>query len=273
MRKTIVGLMMCCLLSFSACSSSDEKESDPVEDSSKQEQLEKKASRVLEGKVKIPETYFKTKEEVTSIFKAAGLTPEFVVTNFDDKATTNKRYLKTGECDQIITDQPSVQYFDTNEVGDKFGFYADKGSTITVGYSDHDFDGTGKKKESSSASTKEKSENQETTENKVEEMNKNWYAEDSQYATLESVKRTVDGQMEEIGVDDPVRSIVVNSIQNYLSSSDESLEASDINRKLEYSRSSLYIDLRYDGREPDHQMIKIITDDLMSISGHKYTID
>lgn|GEM_PF-6719641 len=119
-----------------------------------QEQLAINADKVLKGKVKIPDTYFKTKEEVTELFKAADLKPNFVVSNFDDSASINKHYLKEGECDDVITDQPSVEYYDTDKVGDKYGFYADKGSTIIVGYSDHDFDGTGKKKTSASDSKK-----------------------------------------------------------------------------------------------------------------------
>ncbi len=102
---------------------------------------EKEIEKLLEGKVKIPESYFKTQEQVESEFEAAGLKVEFFPYNFDSSATTNKRYLKKGECNQV-EEQSARQYFDRDKVGDKFGFYADKGATINIGYSDHDFDGT-----------------------------------------------------------------------------------------------------------------------------------
>ncbi|WP_368251411.1 hypothetical protein [Enterococcus sp. 2201sp1_2201st1_B8_2201SCRN_220225] len=111
------------------------------------------ADKVLKGKVEVPDPYFKSKEEVEKLFKQAGLKPDFVVTNFDEKATLNKRDIKVGDCDQLDSEQPNVKYYDTDEVGDKYGFYADKGATIIVGYTDHDF--SGKPKEENSSSTSE----------------------------------------------------------------------------------------------------------------------
>ena len=100
------------------------------------------AERLLEGKVEVPDTYFKTQEAVEALFEAAGLKVEFVVSNFDDKASINERFLRAGECDDIDSSQAAVTYFSSDEVGDLYGYYADIGATIIVGYSDHDYDGT-----------------------------------------------------------------------------------------------------------------------------------
>ena len=101
------------------------------------------AEELLAGKVKVPETLFETQEAVEAKFKAAGLEVEFVVSNFDDKAIANERFLRKGECDKLDTAQPAIAYFDSDVVGDKYGYYADIGATIIVGHSDHDFDGAG----------------------------------------------------------------------------------------------------------------------------------
>lgn len=108
------------------------------------------ADEVLKGKVEVPDTYFKPKDEVEKLFKQVGLKPDFVVTNFDEKATLNKRDIKVGDCDQLDPEQPNVKYYDTDEVGDRYGFYADKGATIIVGYTDHDFNGKEKGTDTSS---------------------------------------------------------------------------------------------------------------------------
>lgn len=152
LQRKMIWVLIICLIGIGSCefrAINREKANEQ-----KQEQLSKDANKVLNGKVKIPSTLFKTKEEVTELFKAADLTPNFVVSNFDKKATSNKHFLKADECDQINNDQPNVKYFDMDVVGDKFGSYADKGSTIIVGYSDHDFDGAGKKKASSTNTSK-----------------------------------------------------------------------------------------------------------------------
>lgn len=160
-------------------------------------------------------------------------------------------------------------------VGDKYGPYADKGSIIIVGYSDHDFDGTEKKKTSASKSDKKATKSTITSStNEIAQANENWYADDSQYATMEPVEKTVEAQMKEINVDDPVRAIVVNEIQNYLSSLDGAEHAAtDINQSLEYSRFGFYIDMKYDGEKPTKQLMNKIIDELKRISGHKFTIE
>ncbi|WP_303220591.1 hypothetical protein [Enterococcus asini] len=111
------------------------------------------ADKVLKGKVEVPDPYFKSKEEVEKLFDQAGLKADFVVTNFDDKAKRNERDIKVGDCDQLNSEQPNIKYYDTDEVGDKYGFYADKGATIIVGYTDHDFSGGGKNNSSSDSTT------------------------------------------------------------------------------------------------------------------------
>ncbi|EOL43442.1 hypothetical protein [Enterococcus caccae] len=134
MKKGVIFLsLLTSLLLLSACGQSKKSQHD---------ELIKNTETVLKGKVKIPETYFKTKEQVTAEFDSVGLKPKFVIANFDDAAQYNKRFLRKDECNQISSDQGAVNYYDTKSVGDKHGFYADKGATIIVGYSDHDFDGT-----------------------------------------------------------------------------------------------------------------------------------
>ena len=154
MKKISIALsLLAALVLLGACGQSEK---------SKNEELTKQAETVLKGKVEIPETYFKTKEQVTAEFDSVGLKPKFIVANFDDAAQYNKRFLRKDECDQISSDQGAVTYYDTKAVGDKHGFYADKGATIIVGYSDHDYDGTQNEesstKESISSSSKEKKE-------------------------------------------------------------------------------------------------------------------
>ncbi|WP_071131337.1 hypothetical protein [Enterococcus timonensis] len=116
----------------------------------------KNADKVLAGKVEIPDPYFKSKEEVENLFQQADLTADFVVVNFDKKADTNQRAIKIGDCDQLDADQPNVTYYGDKEVGEKYGFYADEGSNIIIGYTDHDYDGSRQKDNSSE--TKESSE-------------------------------------------------------------------------------------------------------------------
>lgn len=111
------------------------------------------ANKVLKGKVEVPDPYFKSKDEVEKLFEQAGLKADFVVTNFDEKATLNKKDIKVGDCDQLNSDQPNITYYDPDTVGDKSGLYAKKGATIIVGYTDHDFNG----KEKGDSSTEQSS--------------------------------------------------------------------------------------------------------------------
>lgn len=116
------------------------------------------ASSVLKGMVKVPETYFKSKELVEEEFESVGLKAKFVVENFDEAADTNNRMLNKGECNQISSTMPNVEYFDSDKVGEKYGYYAKKGTTIVIGYSDHDYDGRTKSEETSSLTEESSSE-------------------------------------------------------------------------------------------------------------------
>lgn len=100
----------------------------------------------------MPDPYFKNKEQVEEEFKSVDLKPKFVVANFDSKAISNESTIRKGDCDQLSSDQKAVQYYSGNTVEDS-GYYAKKGTTVIVGYSDHDYDGTsGKEKDSDSDS-------------------------------------------------------------------------------------------------------------------------
>lgn len=273
LQRKIVWLLIICLIWFASCEIKGNQRDKERE--VQQEQLEKEADKVLKGMVEVPDATFKTKEEVTELLKAANLKPKFVVANLDDKAKESNHFLKKDEC--YIDDQPEIKYFDSDEVGSKYGDYAKKGSTIIVGYSDHDFDGTKKKKNTSNDSKEKNSASQNSSSNEateISEINEDWYSSDSRYATMEPVKKTVEAQMEELGIDDPVRAIIVNDIQTYLFDVDGTeTSVTDINQKLEYSRMGFYIDIKYNGSEPAKEMIKIISDDLLNVSGHKYTVE
>lgn len=104
----------------------------------KQEAKAKVIKKVPNNLVKVPDTYFKTKEHVQALFSHAGLKVEFVPKNFDDAAKINERNIYTDDSYQIET-QPNIQYLDSDEYGDNYGYYAPKGSTIVVGYTDHDY--------------------------------------------------------------------------------------------------------------------------------------
>lgn len=106
------------------------------------EVTEEEAKKVIGDMVKVPQTEGKMQEEVEALYEAAGLKIEFVVANMDDRALSQKTVIKKGECDARDESQPGITYFDSDKVGDLYGYYAEKGATIIVGYSDHDFDGT-----------------------------------------------------------------------------------------------------------------------------------
>lgn len=127
---------------------------------------EEEAHKILEGKVLIPDTQFKTKEEVEILFEAAKLKPKFVVANFDEVATKKEHFLRTNECN-AVEDQPARKRYSFDEVGSLYGYYADENAEIIVQYSDHDFDGTvGKTKESSKEESKESSETKSSSDKK-----------------------------------------------------------------------------------------------------------
>ncbi|MGT2936407.1 hypothetical protein ACVR05_02040 [Streptococcus caprae] len=97
----------------------------------------KKVKDVPDNLVKVPDVNFKTKEHVQALFSQAGLKVEFVPKNFDHEAKVNTRNIYIG--DSYLDSQPNLQYLDSDEYGDNYGYYAPKGSTIVVGYTDHDY--------------------------------------------------------------------------------------------------------------------------------------
>lgn len=124
---------------------------------------------VLEGKVKVPDTLLKTKDEVEKEFEAVGLKVKFVAKNFDDYATTNKKKISKNDCYEI-EDGNGAEYFSSSDVDIlDAGYYAEEGDTITVGYSDHDFDGT---KKTESSSTKESTTKSSSVEPETKESEK-----------------------------------------------------------------------------------------------------
>lgn len=135
MKKWILGAALISIFALSGCGT-DSKTSDA--DSTTKESSTTQSSDIFAGKVEIPETQFKSKEQVRKEFAAVGLKASFVVENLDDMATQNKVKIKAGDCG-VIADQPGMGFLDD---GEKYGIYADEGATLTVGYSDHDFDGT-----------------------------------------------------------------------------------------------------------------------------------
>lgn len=155
--KKILIVVLCVALAFGVVGCGSKGPSD--------EELAAQADELLAGKVKVPETYFKTQEEVEALYQAAGLEIKFVVSNFDERAEAREHYLRAGECDELDTSQPAITYFSYDEVGlDRAGPYADAGATIIVGYSDHDYDGTAGK---SAEATHEESEEPEATESEI----------------------------------------------------------------------------------------------------------
>lgn len=126
----------------------------------------KKVKDVPDNLVKVPDTYFKTKEHVQALFSQVGLKVEFVPKNFDDAAKINKRNIYMGDSYQLES-QPNLQYLDSDEYGDNYGYYAPKGSTIVVGYTDHDYyykdDRTDEKSLSSQSSSTSSTSSQSST--------------------------------------------------------------------------------------------------------------
>lgn len=136
MKKWILWIGLIASLTLAGCGT-DSKATNT--DSSTKESSTTQSSDIFAGKVEIPETQFKSKDQVKKDFEAVGLKTNFVVENLDDMATQNKVKIKAGDCG-VIADQPGMGFLDD---GEKYGIYADEGATLTIPYSDHDFDGSG----------------------------------------------------------------------------------------------------------------------------------
>lgn len=179
MKKiTGLGLVLLCGLVLTGCGSTDTskleskinklekniasltEKIDELEAADAAEEIEEDSSDdILEGMVKVPDPYFKTKDQVEAEFKEVGLKVKFVVKNFDSAATTNKKKISKGDCYQLESNS-GAEYLSTSDGLDlnDTGYYAEEGATITVGYTDHDFDGSKDTESSSSSSSKESSE-------------------------------------------------------------------------------------------------------------------
>lgn len=158
MKKVFLFFIL--LLTLTGCSSS------------KKDVSSDEANKILEGKTKVPYTWMKSKEEVESLFDKVGLVPTFVVRDLDEKAKVNEVNLKSGMCDSVETDGGAT-YIDSEKVGsEKSGYYADKGSELVVGYTDHDFNGKQDTEKTTSAST-EKSSTEESKSKPTEKMDSN----------------------------------------------------------------------------------------------------
>lgn len=88
--------------------------------------------------VKAPDTAFKSKDMVEEELKQLGLTPKFVVSNFDETADSLNKKISKNMC-EAIQNQANVEHFSFNEYKES-GDYIKKGNTVIIGYSDHDYD-------------------------------------------------------------------------------------------------------------------------------------
>lgn len=148
MKKWFLGIGLVTALALAGCGT-DSKDNDASP--SAEEANTTQSSNIFAGKVEIPETQFKSKEQVEKEFEAVGLKATFVVQNLDDMATQNKVKIKAGDCG-VIADQAGMGFLDD---GETYGIYADEGATLTIGYSDHDFDGSGTASSSTVVSSSE----------------------------------------------------------------------------------------------------------------------
>lgn len=136
----ITTLLLCSVVLLSACTSTDKSNNTKSEADSTLKSSSKKQT-IPSDYIKISEPYFKPKEQVKDEYEQLGLKVKFVVTNFDNKADTNQKKLIKGMCDQL-SDQTNVMYFydEDDMYNPDNGYYAKKGSTIYVGYTDHAYD-------------------------------------------------------------------------------------------------------------------------------------
>ncbi|WP_321382851.1 hypothetical protein [uncultured Enterococcus sp.] len=110
-----------------AADEADASEKKAQELAKKKAEEEAKNQKLLEGKIKVPDTSRKTQEQVTAEFEAAGLNVKFVATNMDNLAVSGKRIVYKGECD-YLNENCGAEKFDSTQVGwEKQGYYANKG--------------------------------------------------------------------------------------------------------------------------------------------------
>lgn len=143
-KKMIVGIVIVVFIVGSVLVNTIKGGISDRNEQKEKERLEEKATELLKDKVEVPDTFMKSKEEVTLIFKELGLKAEFVVRDMEEVANKKAVFIKIDMCDSI-QEAPNVKYYGPNEVGyDHSGYYLDKGATVIVGYSDRDIDATKK---------------------------------------------------------------------------------------------------------------------------------
>lgn len=104
-----------------------------------------------------------------------------------------------------------------------------------------------------------------------------FYTPDSNYAKFESVRKTVQGQMEELKIDDPIRAVVVNSLQTSLVRIGIIAEAEEINNSLEYSCNNISsktttINIKYNQEEISENITQKIQEELHLTFGKTYLV-
>ena len=128
---------------------------DAKKDAARDAELTKQGEKILKDYVEVPDIYrYSTREEAEALLTSAGFKVQWVIADLDIEAKRDGEYLKENMVDNIDKEQPAITHFDDDEVGQKLsGYYAKKGSTIIMSYSDHDFDGTKLDEEASSESS------------------------------------------------------------------------------------------------------------------------
>lgn len=132
---------------------------------------QEEVTKTLEGKIKVPYTAFRPQQEVKNELESLGLHVKFVRENMKNKADANTRLIKKGECSSVNSATIGVSYFEAEKVGDKYGFYADKGALIILGYADRDYNGI--KEDNNSSDTNHTQENNTSDSNKTDDSTNN----------------------------------------------------------------------------------------------------
>lgn len=261
----IASVVIIAILALNACSPS------------KKEKTESKKPIPSEY-IQVPSTNYKTKNQVKTEFDQAGLKVKFVVGNFDSKAEKAKEKIVVGTTAPIDNDQPNIKYFDPFKYeyidNGNLGSFSKKGTELVVVYSDHAYTPKSLQPTSSTDKTSSSSEEQKKKEVVSDKDTKadedKWYTDDSKYATVEPLKKTIEMQMKELGTDDPVYAIVINNLQSYASEYSE-MSVQEIANSVKYKRTGLAIYLSSNGQKVNKDIADKISEDLLNTSGNLYT--
>lgn len=230
--------------------------------------------------IQVPSTSYKTKEQVKTEFDQAGLKVKFVVGNFDSKAEKDEEKIVVGTTAPIDNDQSNIKYFDPFKYeyidNGNLGSFSKKGTELVVVYSDHAYTPKSMQTEKStnepqsSSSEEQTKDNTATTSKSSNPDEDKWYTDDSKYATVEPLKKTIEMQMKELGTDDPIYAIVINNLQTYSSEYGE-MSVQEIANSVEYKRTGLAIYLSSNGEKVNKDIADKISKDLLNTSGKLYT--